>query len=261
MKRPLIVANWKMNMTVVKAVSFVHRFRELVQISNSTVVLCAPFTALSSLRYEITKGTTGFSVNLKHPLFLGAQNIFYLPEGAYTGEISPAMIKELADYVLIGHSERRSVFHETDEDAHHKLLAAFSVGLTPILCVGTFVGQKEGIISSFVEKDLEQQLKTCLTGLRFDAKQKLIISYEPPQAIGTGNAADSQRINHICYFIRRQLDQMFGATVAAETKLLYGGSVTSKNAKEFLSHKEIDGLLVGAASLDVEEFARIVKSS
>lgn len=260
MKRPLIIANWKMNMTVVKAVSFVHRFRDLVQFSNATVVLCAPFTALSSLRYEINKGTAGFNVQLKHPLFLGAQNIFYLPEGAYTGEISPAMIKELADYVLIGHSERRGLFHETDEDSHNKLLASHSVGLTPILCVGTFVGQKEGLVSHFIEKDLEQQLKTCLNGLRFDAKQKLVIAYEPPHAIGTGVAADPQRINHICYFIRRQLDQMFGATVAAETKLLYGGSVTSKNAKEFLSHKEIDGLLVGAASLDVEEFARIVKS-
>lgn len=260
MKKPLIVANWKMNMTVVKAVSFVHRFRDLVQISNATVLLCAPFTALSSLRYEINKGTAGFSVQLKHPLFLGAQNIFYLPEGAYTGEISPAMIKELADYVLVGHSERRHMFHETDEDAHNKLVAAYSVGLTPILCVGNFVGVKEGIVSHFVEKDLEQQLKNCLTGVRFDAKQKLIIAYEPSHAIGTGAALDPQRVNHICYFIRRQLDQMFGAAVAAETKLLYGGSVTSKNARDYIQHKEIDGLLIGGASLDVEEFARIVKS-
>ena len=249
-----------MNMTVVKAVSFVHRFRELVQISNSTVILCAPFTVLSALRYELKKGENSLAVQLRQPVFLGAQNLYHHEAGAFTGEISASMLRELATYVLIGHSERRQLFHETDSEIHKKIVAAHAVGLTPILCVGTFVGQKEGLVSSFVEKELQEQLQNCLTGISFESGQKLVIAYEPPTAIGTGNAVDPQRINHVCYFIRRQLDQMFGAKVAMETRLLYGGSINSKNAKDYLQHKEIDGLLVGNASLDVEEFARVVKS-
>ncbi len=260
MKKPLIVANWKMNFTIINAIVFLQKFRELVQHANATVVLCAPFTVLSALRYELKKGENSLAVQLRQPVFLGAQNLHYQEGGAFTGEISAPMLRELATYVLIGHSERRKLFHETDSDIHKKIIAAHAVGLTPILCVGTFVGQKEGLVSSFVEKELQQQLQNCLTGVSFANGQKLTIAYEPPDAIGSGNAADPQRINHVCYFIRRQLDQMFGTKIAAETKLLYGGSVNSKNAKEYVQHKEIDGLLVGSASLDVEEFVRIVKS-
>ncbi len=260
MKKLFIAANWKMNFTVVQAVRYLQKFREIVQHANATVVLCAPFTVLSALRYELKKGENSLAVQLQQPIFLGAQNTSHQEAGAFTGEISALMVKELASYVVIGHSERRQLFHETDEIIHKKIAAAHAVGLVPILCVGTFVGKKEGIVSSFVEKDLQQQLQNCLTGISFDQKQRLIIAYEPTAAIGSGNAYDPQRTNHICYFIRRQLDQMFGAAIALETKLLYGGSVTSKNAKEYFQQKEIDGLLVGSSSLDVEEFARIVKS-
>ena len=260
MKKPLIVANWKMNFTVIHAIVFLQKFRDIVQHANATVVLCAPFTVLSALRYELKKGENSLAVQLRQPVFLGAQNLYYHEAGAFTGEISAPMLRELATYVLIGHSERRQLFHETDSEIHKKIVAAHAVGLTPILCVGTFVGQKEGLVSSFVEKELQEQLQNCLTGISFASGQKMVIAYEPPSAIGTGSAADPQRINHVCYFIRRQLDQMFGAKVAMETRLLYGGSINSKNAKDYLQHKEIDGLLVGSASLDVEEFARVVKS-
>ncbi len=257
-RKPLLVANWKMHMTVVKAVCFVQRFRELVQHPNATIVLCAPFTALSALRYEIQK-TQGSLLPLGNaPLFLGAQNMFSKEEGAFTGEISPAMIKELVSFVLLGHSERRRLFHETDAEVHKKILAAHAVELVPIVCVGAFVGEKEGQVSHFVEKELDEQLRNCLTGLSFSKGEKLILAYEPTGAIGTGYAEDPRRTAHVLYFMRRFLEQQFGAAVAASTLLLYGGSVTSKNAKQFLQEKEVDGLLVGAASLDVEEFARIV---
>lgn len=262
MRQILLVANWKMHFTVAQAVRFVQQFREhCSSASNTTVVLCAPFTALSALRYELQKGAGTFAVQLRYPVFLSAQNLSSEEEGPYTGEISPAMVKELAQYVLIGHSERRKLFGETDALIHKKLVAAHHIGLTPILCVGAFVGQKQGTISPFVEKDLEQQLKNCLTGLSFSNKEKLVIAYEPEEAIGTGAASDPKRAGHICYFIRRQLEQMFGDALAANIPLLYGGSVTSANAKAFLQEKDIDGLLIGSASLNVEEFLRIVKNT
>lgn len=258
-QKPLIVANWKMHMTVVKAVSFVQRFRDLVQHPHATIVLCAPFTALSALRYELQKGQGSLLPLGNVQLFLSAQHMFSQEEGAFTGEISPAMVKELASFVLLGHSERRHLFHETDAEVHKKILAAHAVELVPILCVGAFVGEKEGQVSHFVEKKLDEQLRNCLTGLSFSNGEKLVLAYEPLGAIGTGHAEDPQRIGHILYFIRRFLEQQFGAAVAQSVSLLYGGSVTSANAKQFLQEKEIDGLLVGSASLDVEEFVRIVQ--
>lgn len=260
MKQILLVANWKMHFTVAQAIRFVQRFREQCSsASNTTIVLCAPFTALSALRYELQKGSGTFAVQLRYPVFLAAQNIHFEEEGAFTGEIAPSMVKELAQYVLVGHSERRKLFGETDALIHKKLVAAYHAGLIPILCVGAFVREKQGTVSPFVEKDLEQQLKNCLTGLSFINKEKLVIAYEPEEAIGTGAAFDPKRAGHICYFIRRQLEQMFGDALAANIPLLYGGSVASANAKAFLQEKDIDGLLIGGASLDVDEFLRIVK--
>ncbi len=266
--KKLIVANWKMHFTVVQAVSYLQKLRELVQLTSVDIVLCAPFTTLSALRYELQKGSGTFALSVRPNISLGAQNMHAETHGAFTGEISAAMIKELASYVLIGHSERRRHSHETEALLHKKIVAAHAVGLIPIVCLGAKVGEKTELVSSFVEKDLEQELKDCLTGLSFANKEKLVVAYEPPGsissvgtgAITTGNAADPRRVAHICFFIKRQLEQLFGEAVAHQIPVLYGGSVTSKNVKSFLQEKEIDGLLVGGASLDAEEFARIVKS-
>lgn len=259
MKQILLVANWKMHFTVAQAIRFVQQFREKCSsASNTTVVFCAPFTALSALRYELQKGAGTFAVQLRYPVFLGAQNLSPEEQGAFTGEISPTMVKELAQYCLVGHSERRQLFGETNALIHKKLVAAHHAGLTPILCVGAFVREKQGTVGPFVEKELEQQLKNCLIGTSFTNKEKLVIAYEPEEAIGTGIAIDPKRAGHICYFIRRQLDQMFGGAIATSIPLLYGGSVTNANAKLFLQEKDINGLLIGSASLDVDEFLRIV---
>lgn len=266
--KKLIVANWKMHFTVVQAVSYLQKLRDLAQITSVDIVLCAPFTTLSALRYELQKGTGTFALSVRPNISLGAQNIHTETHGAFTGEISASMIKELASYVLIGHSERRRHSHETQALIHKKIVAAHAAGLIPIVCLGAAVGEKKELISSFVEKELEQELKDCLTGLSFANKQKLVVAYEPPGAISTvgtgaitsGNAANPKRVAHICFFIKRQLEQMFTETVAREIPILYGGSVTSQNVKSYLQEKYIDGFLVGGASLDVEEFTRIVKS-
>lgn len=257
--KKIIVANWKMHFTVVQAVSFLQKLREQIQFTSVDIILCAPFTALSALRYELQKGSGTFAVQVRPNIALCAQNMHVEMHGAFTGEISPVMVKELSQYVLIGHSERRHHSSETDEIIHKKLVAAHKVGLTPILCVGAFVGEKNTVISQFTEKELEQQLRNCLIGLLFDNKEKLIIAYEPDGAIGTGNAANPKRIGHICFFIRRQLQQLFGENIAQQIPILYGGSITSANAKQYIQQPEIDGLLVGSASLEVEEFVRIVK--
>lgn len=255
--KPLIIANWKMRMTIVKCIQFVQKFREYVQISHADIVLCAPFTALSALRYELQKGKGNITGNILHPLLLGAQDMYYEETGAFTGEISPAMVKEVAEYVLVGHSERRMLFHENDADVHKKICAAHAVGLIPIVCFGAFVGEKQATVSSFVEKALENQMRNCLTGVFLDNKKKMVIAYEPLEAVGSGNAADPQRISHIFHFMRRFLQQYFGVA-AQDIPLIYGGSVTSKNAGSFLHQKEINGLLVGTASVDAHEFSRIV---
>lgn len=266
--KKLIIANWKMHFTVVQAVSFLQKLRDQVQITSVDIVLCAPFTALSALRYELQKGSGTFALQVRPNIVLGAQNMHAETHGAFTGEISAAMVKELAQYVLIGHSERRRHSHETEALLHKKIVAAHAVGLIPILCLSATVGEKKELVSPFVEKELEQQLKDCLTGISFANKEKLVIAYEPEGsissvgtgAITTGNAADPRRVAHICFFIRRQLEQIFGEAVAQQIPILYGGSVTSANAKAYLQEKEINGLLVGGASLDVDEFVRIVKS-
>ena len=199
--KPLIIANWKMRMTIVKCIQFVHTFRELVQISKADIVLCAPFTALSALRYELQKGRGNVIGHIYHPIQLGAQDMHYEESGAFTGEISPTMVKELAQYVIIGHSERRSMFHETDADVHKKILAAHAVGLIPIICFGAFVGEKQGTVSNFVEKALEHQMRNCLTGVSLEHKNKIVIAYEPVEAVDSGHAADPQRINNILHFL------------------------------------------------------------
>ncbi len=255
--KPLIVANWKMHFSLVESICYLQWFRENFH-GNSHVTFCVPFTALSALRYELQKQKKDV-LTIQHRISLGAQHMHYEAEGKFTGEISAIQLKELCDYVLIGHSERRLLFGETDQQVHKKIIAAHHVGLIPIVCFGAFVAEKEQAISSFVEKELEQQMRNCLLGI--DMQKKIILAYEPPASIGNGNAANPKRMNHILYFIRRFLAQHFSGAFAVKTILLYGGSVNSSNAKSFLKEKEIDGLLIGTASLDKQEFTRIANLS
>ncbi len=208
----MIIANWKMNMTAKEAKLFVQRFHP-----KKECVICAPFTLLPFLH------------ELKNPhIKIGAQNMFYEQKGAFTGEISPAMIKEFAEYVIIGHSERRKWFHETDEIVEKKLRAAIAANLTPILCVSS----------------LEQ--------LPSDSFDTLHIAYEPITSIGTGNPADPHEVNVILKKIRAIVN-------VKNLILLYGGSVNSSNAKQYLQQPEVNGLLVGNASLNPEEFTKIIQ--
>jgi triosephosphate isomerase (TIM) len=250
--KPLIIANWKMHFTIVESVQYVQWFREHFH-GNVHAVFCASSTALSALRYELNKNKGGLTIQIQHPFYLGAQNIHSEIKGKFTGEISATMVKEVADYVIIGHSERRLGCAETDVDVRKKVEAALSVGLIPIVCFGAFPGQMAG---GFVEKQLDAQLRGCLSGLDLKGK-KIILAYEPVGSIGTGNAADPKRMNHILYFMRRFLAQHFGEDVAKGVPLLYGGSANTTNLKAFLQEKEVDGLLVGTASLDKEEFTRM----
>ena len=212
----MIIANWKMNMITVDARLFLQKFQP-----KKDCVICAPFTLLPIL-YE----------QQNSHIKTGAQNMFYEQKGAYTGEISPAMIKEYAEYVIIGHSERRKLFQETEEIIHKKLCAAHTIGLIPILCVSN--------INQLVS----------LNTLIFNT---LYIAYEPVESIGTGNATNPQTINTILKKIRTVSEKN-----AKKIFFLYGGSVTSKNAKEYLQQPEINGLLIGGASLNPEEFEKIV---
>jgi triosephosphate isomerase (TIM) len=256
--KQIIIANWKMHFTIVEVIQQVQFFREHFN-GNTHVVFCAPFTTLSALRYELNKQQGGLTIQIRHPFYLGAQNIHHEAKGKFTGEISAGMVKELADYVIIGHSERRLLFGETNDIVRKKIVAALDTGLVPILCFGAFAGGRKEAVSQFVEKALDDQLRACLSGLDLKGK-KLLIAYEPVNAIGTGNAADPKRMNHILYFIRRFLAQHFGDDVARAIPLLYGGSANSSNMQSFLQEKEIDGLLVGSASLDKNEFVRMCNS-
>jgi len=210
------------------------------------IVICPPFTALSTVKPALA-GT-----NIK----LGAQNLNWDPQGAFTGEISAPMLKDVGwDYVIIGHSERRQFFAETDENVNRKLKAALSADLIPIVCVGESLSEREaGITSSVVSR----QVKLGLAGLSPDEAKTIIIAYEPIWAIGTGRTATAEDANAMCSFIRLTVTGMFGTPVADAMRIQYGGSVKPDNVDELMATSDIDGALVGGASLKAADFARIV---
>ena len=244
MRIPMIAGNWKMNTTVGEAVELVKAMRDkLDKVRSVEKVLCPPFVSLAAAK-ELLKGTS---------IKLGAQNVYFAEKGAYTGEISPLMLADLCEYVIIGHSERRQYFAEGGELINKKIKSALKVNLRPIFCVGERLEQNE---AGKTEEVVSEQLKSALEGI--PSLNGLVIAYEPVWAIGTGKAATGEQANKTIAFIRRNLANLYGDKVAQGTRILYGGSVTASNIAEFLRFVDIDGGLVGGASLKATEFTGIV---
>ena len=236
-----------MNKTPAETREFMKTFPSLVKGTEDEVIICVPFVDLADA-IEFAKGT-----NVK----VGAQNIHFEEKGAFTGEISPKMLKEIGtEYVIIGHSERRQYYAETDESVNKKIKAALNHELKPIVCVGETLEQREaGITKDFVTT----QVKNAFEGLEKEDAKKIIIAYEPIWAIGTGKTASKEDANEVCGWIREEIRSLYG-DIADEIIIQYGGSVKSSNASELFAMSDIDGGLVGGASLDPTEFAKIVNS-
>ncbi len=247
MRIPMIAGNWKMNTTVSEAVALVKEMRpELDQIDNVDKVICPPFVSLAAVK-ELLKGSS---------IKLGAQNLYFEEKGAYTGEISPLMLAELCQLVIIGHSERRQHFNETVELVDKKVQAALKVGLKPILCIGETLKENE---AGKTETVLTRQLSSPSAQSYY--LSGLTLAYEPIWAIGTGRAASGEQANQTIGFIRRHIAGQHGREIAQAVRILYGGSVTAANIAEFINQLEIDGALVGGASLKASEFLSIVKQT
>ena len=246
MRRKVIAGNWKMNMLPDEAIKYIEELSGLVQNAENEVILCVPYTDLFYV-LNFTQGT-----NIK----VGAQNMHFAEKGAYTGEVSGKMLKSIGvEYVIIGHSERRQYFAETDETVNKKLKAAFENELKPIVCVGETLEQRE---AGSAEEVITTQVRLALDGLTNDQVKNTIIAYEPIWAIGTGKTATSEDANNAIKAIRNEIKKICGEDVSESVIIQYGGSVKSSNAKELFETSDIDGGLVGGASLVPEEFAKIV---
>ena len=247
MRLPIIAGNWKMNTNIEQAVELVQEMKERLDgIESVEKVLCPPFVSLSAVSGLIA----GSSIKL------GAQNLYFEEKGAYTGEVSPLMLAGLCQYVIIGHSERRQYFGETDEMVNRKVKAALKAGLKPILCVGERLEENE---AGKTEEVVTRQAKGALVGI--DSPHELVVAYEPVWAIGTGKAATGDQANATIGLIRHVISQLYGEQFAQNLRLQYGGSVTSANIAEFICQREIDGALVGGASLKAAEFLSIVEQT
>ena len=246
MRRKVIAGNWKMNMLPNEAIEYIEAFTPLVKDSKAEVILCVPYTDLFYCLMNVQE------TNIK----IGAQNMHFEEKGAYTGEVSGQMLKSIGvEYVIIGHSERRQYFNETDESVNKKIKAAFANELKPIVCVGEKLEERE---AGKAESVVTTQVKLDLEGLTKDQVKSTIIAYEPIWAIGTGKTATSEDANNMIKTIRKQVAELFGSDVAEEVIIQYGGSVKSSNAKELFTTSDIDGGLVGGASLKPDEFSKIV---
>ena len=246
MRKKVIAGNWKMNMLPNEAIDFIDKLAPLVKDTENEVILCAPYT---DLFYALL---TAQGTNIK----IGAQNMHFEEAGAYTGEVSGQMLKSIGvEYVIIGHSERRQYFNETDETVNKKIKAAFANKLKPIVCVGETLEQRE---ANQTEEIITKQTELALQGLTEEQVQNTIIAYEPIWAIGTGKTATSEQANDAIKAIRDKICQIYGQMVGNGVIIQYGGSVKSSNAKELFTMSDIDGGLVGGASLKPDEFAKIV---
>lgn len=250
MRTPFVAGNWKMNKTVEQARLLVAEMLPgLQEVKSVERVLCPPFMSLMPVSAMLVGTEVG----------LGAQNVHWEKSGAYTGEVSPEMVREFCGYVIIGHSERRTYFGETDETVNKRTLAALAIGLTTIVCIGETLAEFEAGQTSQV---LERQLVEGLKNIPPDQLDRLVIAYEPVWAIGTGRAATGVDANRVvAAMIRPVLRGLYGRQTAEGTRVLYGGSVTAANAAEFFSQPEIDGALVGGASLKPAEFVAIVRAA
>jgi triosephosphate isomerase len=246
-RKPIIAGNWKMHKTSAEAKRLVEELKVLVPPGGPVeVVLCPPFTALAAVAGELIGTDWG----------LGAQDVFWEEKGAFTGEVSPGMLRDAGcTHTIIGHSERRQYFGETDATVARKVRAALAAGLVPIVCVGETLTQRE---AGETEAVVAGQVRGALEGLELGASERLVIAYEPVWAIGTGRNATPADANAVCAFIRRTLGELFGDGLAARLRLQYGGSVKPENSAELMREPEIDGALVGGASLDAAAFARII---
>jgi triosephosphate isomerase (TIM) len=254
MRKPFVAGNWKMNLSVGESRHLVSEMVPGLQsIEGVDRVICPPFTSLLAIS-ALLEGTE---------IGLGAQNMYWESAGAFTGEISPVMLSELCQYVILGHSERRIYFNETDSSVNKKVHAALSHGLVPIFCVGETFEEYEG---GHTEEVVSRQIRMGLAGLDIrpgnSQTSPLVIAYEPVWAIGTGRAATAEDADDIIgKVIRVALQDEFGDVIAQSTRILYGGSVTSENASEFFSKEEIDGALIGGASLKAAEFVKIARAA
>ena len=244
MRRPIIAGNWKMNNTASQGVALVNAIAPLVTDANCDVVVCVPAINIPAISEAIK------STNIK----LGAENVHFAEKGAYTGEISAAMLLEYGvEYVIIGHSERRQYFGETDETVNKRTLTALANGITPIVCIGELLEEREG---GKTEEVLATQIHEGLKGI--EDITKIVIAYEPVWAIGTGKTATAEQANETIAFIRKTVGEMFCPCCAKEVRIQYGGSMNAGNCKELMAMPEIDGGLIGGASLKAPDFAAIV---
>ena len=250
MRTPIIAGNWKMYKTVADTVKYVKEFRVMAKdIADVEIVIAPPFTAVHAAA-EAARNSN---------VIVAAQDLYWEREGAFTGEVSAQMVREAgAEYVIIGHSERRTLFGETDTAVNQKTFAAFGAGLTPIVCVGETLDQRDRNETLAV---LDRQIKQGLEGLTGEQLTQLVIAYEPVWAIGTGRTATPAQAGEAHTHIRGRLRQWFGAEAADACHVLYGGSVKPENAKDLLGRADVDGALVGGASLDVGAFFEIISKS
>ncbi|SFE83208.1 triose-phosphate isomerase [Peptostreptococcus sp. D1] len=245
MRTPIIAGNWKMNKTISEGVAFLNEVKGKTE-GDAEVLICAPFTLLKDLK-EATKGT-----NIK----IGAQNMHYENSGAFTGEVAPSNLVELGiDYVIIGHSERREYFNETDETCNKKVLKAIEVGINPILCCGETLEERE---SGKTLAKVENQIVKGLADVKSEDLEKVVIAYEPIWAIGTGKTATSEQANDVISEIRKVVKGMYG-DLAEKVRIQYGGSVKPSNVTEIMGQHDIDGALVGGASLNSTDFLGLLK--
>ncbi len=246
MRKKVMAGNWKMNMLPNEAISFIEELAPLVKDTENEVILCVPYT---DLFYALL---TAQNTNIK----IGAQNMHFEESGAYTGEVSGKMLKSInVEYVIIGHSERRQYFKETDETVNKKIKAAFQNELKPIVCVGETLEQRE---EGKTEEVITKQTELALEGLTEKQVENIMIAYEPIWAIGTGKTATKEDANNSIRAIRNKIAEIYGQTIANSVIIQYGGSVKSTNAKELFEMSDIDGGLVGGASLKADEFSKIV---
>lgn len=249
MRKPIIAGNWKMNKTASECAEFVSKLAPQIKTASCDVVLCVPFTDVAEMT-ALTKST-----NIK----VGAQNVAWADSGAFTGEISAAMLKEAgAEYVIIGHSERRQYFGETDKSVNMRLAQALKNSLKPIVCVGETLSERESGKTEIVNKT---QIEGAFEGISAEDAAKVVIAYEPVWAIGTGKTATDEQANETIGYIRSVVKALYGAKIADGMRIQYGGSMNAKNVGGLMAQSEIDGGLIGGASLKPDDFAIIVNTA
>lgn len=246
MRKPIIAGNWKMNNTIDDAVKLINELKPLVKDANSEVVVCPTFVCLDA----VLKAASGSNIGV------GAQNVYFEEKGAFTGEVSPSMLETMGvKYVVIGHSERRQYFNETDASVNKKLKVVFAHNMIPIMCCGETLEDREAGVT---EEVIGKQIKLDIAGLTKEQVEKLVVAYEPIWAIGTGKTATDEQANDVISFIRNTIASLYGKEAADKTRIQYGGSVKPGTIKAQMAKSDIDGGLIGGASLKAADFAAIV---